>query len=213
MHSTIIIALLSIALPSVHALLGLSPFQRRDLCSDNGYEACDDDCMVSGSVCCNTGDATYCPAGFVCFNDGCCPEGEQCTGNAGGTQWVSLDIPESTRTVRITTTRPAPTTEQDISSTKGPNTSMLVEQDPSTPKDSSVAQATTSAASTEVATSETTVTRATTAQNTSSETSSETGSGAATGSTPEHTGGAPGLGYAAGFLGLAFVAGQLVLAL
>lgn len=85
------------SLPSLLPLLSLAaalspkltPLHRRDICTDNFREPCDDSCMAPGSVCCNEGTGTYCPAATYCTADGCCPEGEICIGG-GGTSTVDV---------------------------------------------------------------------------------------------------------------------------
>lgn len=47
-------------------------------------ETCDGYCVPSGSICCSDGDGSYCDAGDYCQANGCCPEGETCSGDPTG---------------------------------------------------------------------------------------------------------------------------------
>jgi hypothetical protein len=45
---------------------------------------CDGCCIPSGDVCCGDGDGAYCDSGYYCQTDGCCENGELCTGPPTG---------------------------------------------------------------------------------------------------------------------------------
>lgn len=47
-------------------------------------EECDGYCIPSGTVCCGDGDGAYCDSGYYCQTDGCCEDGELCTGPPTG---------------------------------------------------------------------------------------------------------------------------------
>ena len=88
MRSTALVSLITLSAPLVHAFSTYTPLHRRDICTDNNREVCDDSCMAPGSVCCNEGTGTYCPADTYCTADGCCPTGEVCVGGGG-----TIDVP------------------------------------------------------------------------------------------------------------------------
>lgn len=45
---------------------------------------CDGFCIPSGSVCCGDGDGAYCDDGYTCYSEGCCEDGETCSGPPTG---------------------------------------------------------------------------------------------------------------------------------
>lgn len=69
----------------------------RQTCSSLDEATCEQSCMPFDAVCCNDGSSTYCPFLQTCVPDGCCPDGEICSGG-GGTTTIDNSAPLPTAT-------------------------------------------------------------------------------------------------------------------
>ncbi|RKK65286.1 hypothetical protein BFJ69_g16420 [Fusarium oxysporum] len=52
-------------------------------CSSSEID-CGGSCIAGSGECCSASEGSYCEAGKYCTDDGCCPKGEICTGEAAG---------------------------------------------------------------------------------------------------------------------------------
>ncbi|KAL4926338.1 uncharacterized protein BDV17DRAFT_269631 [Aspergillus undulatus] len=58
-------------------------------CAEIGADSCEGYCIPSGYNCCANG--TGCQPGYYCVANGCCPNGERCSGSGGTrTDWVDV---------------------------------------------------------------------------------------------------------------------------
>ena len=219
MRSTII-SLFALSAPLVHAFSTYTPLrlQRRDICTDNNREVCDDSCMAPGSVCCNEGTGTYCPADTYCTADGCCPDGEFCVGG-GGTSTVDLPFFTSSASDDDFFTSDdffaTTTTDDFVSTTEDAFASSSTDDDVFTSEESSSVEETSAAVPTETGEAESSslrLSRTTVAPQTSAENTRGAPAETSTRAPPPAAGGAAGLAVA-GLPGLVLVAGQLVMAL
>jgi len=89
--------------------------------------------MPPDGVCCNDGSGSYCPFDEYCVPNGCCPNGEKCSGGGGtitfddftgtGALPTATSAPGATHTVTHnspTTVEASPTTA--VQNTNAPNT-------------------------------------------------------------------------------------------
>ena len=214
MRSTTLISLLTLSAPLAHAFSTYTPLHRRDICTDNNREVCDDSCMAPGSVCCNEGTGTYCPADTYCTADGCCPTGEICVGG-GGTIDVpvflstatSEDLFSSDDFFASTTIDSEVSTTDDAFGSSATDDAVFTSEEVSSVEETSLARPTRTAV-TETPEPETSLRVSRTTAPPANTEDVPTGTGAA----PRSSGGAAAFGVA-GLPGLALVAGQLVMAL
>ena len=72
---------ISSSLPEGNTLQALLLRQTATDCPQNTIN-CDSGCILEDGQCCDTGDGGWCGAGTSCQAEGCCPDGEDCSGPA-----------------------------------------------------------------------------------------------------------------------------------